>query len=190
MYPVAIDGWTGEAYDGISVQKMIDLGAIIAVQYYGHDLTYGEGYPATIVVPGYGGSTWCKTLKSIEFKQEPAFDPMPSYATNGFGWTVNSAWFDNDGIEAKVGEPITLEGFTWTWSGLHGNTDTISFSADYGVTWQTFEVPDEFDPDQWAHWNLTWTPDAPGSYILHVKATAEDGTEQMGNASIIVKVTE
>ena len=194
MYPVGVDGWTGEGFEGISVESMIERGAIVALEYYGHELTYEQGYPATIAVPGYGGSTWCKNLVSLTFeKQDQAFDPIKealAFAEGGV-LTVNSCWFDNDGVSATAGQPVTLKGFTWAWGGVHdGGLDSIRFSADYGLTWQTIAIPESNDPDQWTYWEFTWTPEKAGTYILHVNGLARDGAEQFKDASVIVKVTE
>lgn len=54
-----------------------------------------------------------KHIKSIDFTQDEAFfqgpmmaesdEPSPSYPINGM-------WFQEDGVTAKVGEPVTLTG--------------------------------------------------------------------------------
>jgi hypothetical protein len=67
---------------------------------------------------------------------------------------------------------------------------TIEFSFDYGVTWTSVDVPDDFDPQQWVHYTLTWTPEEAGTYIVKARAIGADGTEQSSPSSLIVVVSE
>ena len=193
MHMTSIDGWTGEGYDGIAIQSLIDAGAMIGLEYYGHELTFEQGYPCAIVMPGYGGSYWCKNLLSLTFAADPqASDPISAMATlDGTVMDINTGWLENDGVQAKVGQPLTLEGYTWAWGGLHeGGLKTIDFSADFGLNWQEIAVPDTYDDDQWVRWSYTWTPKEAGTYVLHAKGVADDGDEQYLESSLIVVVSE
>ena len=53
--------------------------------------------------------------------------------------------------------------------------DAVEISLDRGATWTTYELG-EVDPLRWVNWKFTFTPEAPGSYLLMVRAVAEDGS--------------
>jgi DMSO/TMAO reductase YedYZ molybdopterin-dependent catalytic subunit len=178
IYPEAIDGWAGAT--GISVQELIDANTLICYANYGHDLTVEQGGPAKLLVPGAKGAVSVKNLVGIDFAQtdEPSSIGSPINA-------INTSWFDNDGVEATVGEPVVLEGASYG-----DELATIEFSLDYGVTWTSVDVPEDFDPQQWVHYTLTWTPEEAGTYIVKARAIGADGTEQSSPSSLIVVVSE
>lgn len=188
-----IDGWAGLGKDNLSLKYLIDNKAMIVLENYGHDLTTYQGGPAKLFIPGTGGSASLKNLESITFStvDEPA-EVKTVAVTSGKIAATNTTWFDNDGVEAKAGQPLTLEGASYGWHiGEHErNPIQIMFSIDYGVTWATYDVPADFDPDQWAHFTLNWTPKEAGTYVLKAKAIAADGTEQPGVSNLLVTVTD
>lgn len=176
---------------------------IVALEYFGHPLDAHQGYPATMVYPGLSGGPWQKYLTTVSFKTVevpneaqrnfPKLFGNPEGPTRADGSTlifpVNSAFFDNDGIEAKVGQELTLSGYSWSWAQYAGTLTTIEFSDDYGRNWTEVEVPASFDPNQWVRWDLKWTPSEPGTHILHVKGIS-DMYEQSVPSSIIIEVAE
>ena len=68
--------------------------------------------------------------------------------------------------------------------------EAIEFSADYGQTWFTVEVPADMDSYQWVWFTLEWQPEAAGTYCLHTRTIDAGGVEQMWPASVILIVTE
>ena len=51
-------------------------------------------------------------------------------------------------------------------------------------------MPEDFDPQQWVHFTLNWTPEQAGTYIVKAKAIGVDGTEQAAPSNLIVVVSE
>lgn len=87
-----------------------------------------------------------KHIKSIDFTQDEAFfqgpmmaesdEPSPSYPINGM-------WFQEDGVTAKVGEPVTLTGAVYSWNRVVGDLASVNFSFDMGKTWQDVKIADQ-----------------------------------------------
>lgn len=174
--------------------------AILAFQYNGEDLTEKNGYPAVLVIPGCHGGMWCKHISDIAFTAE-AEAPIPAVplffesdmcknSTTTFNW-VNAGWFANDGVTFSMNEGVTLEGYAFAWD-YFAALQSIEFSTDMGVSWQSFDIPANSDPKQWTKFSFHWQPTEPGTYIIKANATNTKG-EQIRHdkcASIIVKVTE
>lgn len=195
LLPLSADSWTGEFFDGVSLQSLLDVNAMVALQYYGHDLTVDNGNPATIVAPGMPGAEWCKHLVSINFAHEEdsakVFNPYENNKDIASLYALNSAFFQEDGVRGKVGEPVALTGYSFSWAGTSmGRVTSVDFSLDYGDTWQSFDVDPTLDPLQWAYWDFTWTPEEAGTYIVKVQAHAEDGTVQTRPVNLLVIVEE
>lgn len=196
--PVACDGWTAIFPGGSTdLQAYLDNDAVIVLEAYGHDLSIYQGGPVKIFVPGTGGTATVRNLVGLDFSQT---DNPPSYSDVAAGLlevnkTINldTSWFDNDGVQGKVGEPLVMEGAAWGWTfgeDFKYEVDKILVSFDYGKNWVEVDSPDSFDPYQWTHFTMTWTPDKAGTYVVKAKAVSKDGVEQGKDANIIVQVSE
>lgn len=195
-----LDNWTGLGKDNLGLQYLIDNKAMIVLENYGHDLTAYQGGPAKLFIPGTGGSASLKNLASITFSKvdEPVMLKTASItaeakvATSGSAVATNTSWFDNDGVEGKVGQELVLEGASYGWhiGDAECNPVQILFSIDYGRTWMTYDVPSDFDPDQWAHFTFKWTPKEAGTYVVKAKAIAANGNEQVAVSNLLVTVAE
>ena len=179
------------------LQSYIDNDAVIVLERYGHDLNIAQGGPVEIFVPGTGGTATVKNLVGIKFSKTdnpPVYSDIavPSIEAGAL-INMNTSWFDNDGVQAKVGEPVTLEGASWGWTfgdACNYEVDKILFSLDYGQNWTEVDSPDSFDPYQWTHFTMTWTPEKAGTYIAKAKAVSKNGVERGKDASIIIQVSE
>lgn len=179
------------------VEFLIEQNAMIALEYWGHELTVNQGYPVTFVLPGVSGLMWDKWVVSMEFTADaPDNNPWILYDTVGmkrqFQGTICAGWLTpvKDGTEVKVGESVPVNGYAYLDNYMGHSLSEVAFSADYGHTWTTIPVPEEFDQKQWTYFEGTWTPEAAGTYVLQVKAIDAAGSEQYVPASVIVKVTE
>lgn len=179
------------------VNFLLEQNAIIALEYWGHELTVNQGYPVTFVLPGVSGLMWDKWVVSMDFNTEaPNNDPWLLYDKVGmkrqFQGTICAGWFspNKDGYEAKVGQPVDINGYAFLDNYKGHELAEVAFSADYGKSWTTVAVPGDFDQKQWTYFEGTWTPEEVGTYILQVKAIDAAGSEQYVPASVIVKVSE
>lgn len=196
--PIACDGWTAIFPGGSTdLQAYLDNDAVLVTEAYGHDLTIYQGGPVKIFVPGTGGTATVRNLVGLDFSKT---DGAPTYDDVAAGLlevnktiNMNTSWFDNDGVQAKVGQPLVMEGAAWGWTfgdNFKYEVDKILVSFDYGKNWIEVDSPENFDPYQWTHFTMTWTPDKAGTYVVKAKAISKDGVEQGKHANIIVQVSE
>lgn len=192
------------------IQYLLNADAMLAWNCNGEELAPEEGYPVRLVYPGQGGALWTKHVDHLDFYEgdvdtfsfETFFDVWSSEEAAGKGTTIynyvngafNGAWFTpgDDNQVYKLGEPIQLEGYAWNFVSRDRQhyTDKIAFTADYGNTWTEIDVPDDFDPDQWAYFTATWTPPKAGTYVLGVRPVDTMDWETDYWANVIVKVEE
>ena len=211
-----INGAMTYAADGLAmgrtkgIQYLLDADAMIAWACNGEELAPEEGYPARLVYPGQGGAVWTKYVNRIDFFQGDVdsftFDNFVNVWENeeaaGKGKTIynypnggfNGGWFSpvDDKQVYKLGEPVPLEGYVWNFVSRDRQhyTDGIAFTADYGKTWTTFDIPEDFDPDQWAYFTAEWMPPEAGTYVLGVKPIDVMGWDTDYWASVIVQIEE
>lgn len=191
----AVDPWDKGQFTDLAAY--LEAGAMIVTENYGHDLTLEQGGPAYLFIPGSGGNIDVKWLTGIVFSESEKTLNLSDYMETVYfplGWSIdiNTSWFDNDGVEGKVGEPMQLEGASVGWTFGHSNHEIakVLFSFDYGQTWTECAVPEGFDPKQWVHFTLNWTPDAAGTYIVKAKAVDVNGIEQDILSNLLITVSE
>lgn len=190
----ASDGWKSFAMPVEASTYSKD--AYIALKYYGEELSKDDGAPMVLISLGNIGAWQVKHVEQIDFMHddEPftaalmgaSDEPTPNYAINGM-------WFQEHGVEAKVGEPVNLTGAMYSWNRMWGNLDTIKFSFDMGTSWVEYdvdkEVPD-FDPYQWVNFSMDWTPAKAGTYLVKMAATDDLGNEMPFSVPLFVHVSE
>lgn len=189
----AWDGWVNGGMN-LPASEYVDNG-VIALKMNGEPLTYEFGGPFSMIAPGMAGGPNTKWIKSMDFNHVDApsdfisdtFPHLPGDELN----PVSAAWFANDGETFSMADGVELKGYAYSFATHMGSAlDKIEFSTDYGVTWQSFEVPDDFDPYQWTTFTFTWNPPAPGTYVIKVHGVNTDGLASETDAGIIVNVTE
>lgn len=198
-----VNAVNAESWDGWMAFPPMDLeastyteNAYIVLKYYGEDLSKDDGAPMTLITLGNPGARQVKHIKSVDFKQAESFfkapmmaesdEPSPSYPINGM-------WFQEDGVTAKVGEPVTLTGAVYSWNRVVGDLASVNFSFDMGKTWTDAKIADQitdFDPFQWVTYSLDWTPTKAGKYQVKLQATDVDGTQIKKPVTLFVNVEE
>lgn len=200
------DGWEcwGEVF---GVDLYTEQGALLCYQYNGHDLTARQGYPVVLATPGIAGVFAPKHVESIDFStEEPTH--LNLWPENGAspedGW-MQAGWLNPaiDGTEAHVGEPVVLSGWAYEYNLQGHEVDKIALSADYGNNWTYLDVNEglaSYDDGAWVTFEGTWTPEKPGTYVLHMKLVDNlypdmqphdsTGLKWDNYASVIVKVVE
>lgn len=81
---------------------------------------------------------------------------------------------------------VKLTGYAFTGPEAVGK---VEVSTDNGYTYRAMPLPPQPDPDVWITWELTFTPPAPGFYVLRIKATSANGRKQDVPGVIAVKVS-
>lgn len=202
-----VDNWQwpkGLSYD---LNTLLDVGGMVVLQHWGEDIGHEEGYPAALCWPGQPAAFGMKWLTELDFTTSDSIvtglwqmvSAYGSYPTEpgdvefrDSGGGVNSGWINpsNDGATFKLGETVTLEGYSYVWQDSEHFVDKVEFSFNYGDTWTVFDVPDDYDHAAWTHWVIEWEPTAPGTYVLYSNTRDGNGTCQMSPSPLIVIIEE
>lgn len=170
---------------------------IIAYEMNGAPLPMLNGFPLRLVVPGWYGTYWVKSLSSISVLDQPL---------KTFWMDTAYRIPDNAGAEetpqqlAKVTVPITRmsvrsifvkparqeqlrSGARYTLEGVANDGGSgihkVEVSTDDGKTWGDAILGDDLGKYSWRRWRAPWTPPSPGNYRLQVRATSNDGQQQV-----------
>jgi DMSO/TMAO reductase YedYZ molybdopterin-dependent catalytic subunit len=178
---------TISAYDGwgfpIAMSALKASSAFLILKVNGKDLEPTKGYPVTLGMPGQGGFVWIKYLKSIVISTVPE-DQLPTSLP--IKYPVNAGFLKPNKDGTETSSPVHIEG--WAFCAMLGSLTKLLLSADYGKTWNEYPIPEGMDPAQWIYWKIDWTPPAPGTYLLKVRAQAGE-TIQEKEDNVIIKVT-
>lgn len=151
--------------------------ALLAYQMNGEPLPPEHGFPLRLVVPGLYGYKMPKWIQRIQMAETPV---------NGFwedrGWSASGEAQTISGILSPrhletVSGDITFSGFAYAGD---RRVTGVEISID-DAPW----MPVPFTPAEancWTTWTITWTPPAPGDYLVKVRATDSDGFIQPEDA--------
>lgn len=147
--------------------------ALLAYEMNGEPLPPEHGFPLRLVMPGLYGYKMPKWIQRVQLAETPA---------NGFweerGWSASgeaqtmSGIFTPRHLEPVSGD-VTFTGFAYAGE---RRITSVEISID-DAPW----MPVPFTPAapySWTRWNITWTPPAPGDYLVKVRATDSDGFTQ------------
>ncbi len=152
--------------------------ALIAIGMNGAPLPVAHGFPARIVVPGlYGYVSACKWVGDIE---ATTFANRQAYWVQG-GWAAETdiklqSRIDTprSGARVTAGRPVAIAGVAWD---QHVGVSAVEVQVDDGP-WQPARLATVPSTDTWRQWVLPWTPPAPGSYTVRVRARGGAGDLQ------------
>jgi len=71
--------------------------------------------------------------------------------------------------------PVTLRGIAFSG---YGKIVKVEISEDGAKTWRAAQLGEEHGAYSFRTWEAQWTPKAPGSYTVAVRATDEKGKVQ------------
>jgi sulfite dehydrogenase (cytochrome) subunit A len=181
----------------LSIEHARDGEVLIAYEMNGAPLPMLNGFPIRLVVPGWYATYWVKSLSSITALDQPL---------KTFWMDTAYRIPDNPGAEeapqqlAKVTVPISRMsvhsifvrpapgeqlsvGTAYTIKGVANDGGSgikvVEVSTDDGKTWSEAKLGNDLGKNSWRQWQMQWTPPAKGSYRLLVKATANDGRQQV-----------
>jgi DMSO/TMAO reductase YedYZ molybdopterin-dependent catalytic subunit len=152
--------------------------AMIAIGMNGVPLPVEHGFPARVVVPGlYGYVSACKWVVDIE---ATTYSAKVAYWAQG-GWDAKTdiklqSRIDtpHNGGKVAVGQPVAVAGIAWD---QHVGVSKVEVQVNNGE-WLPTRLATVPSTDTWRQWVLAWTPTAPGSYTLRVRATDAAGSVQ------------
>lgn len=174
---------------------------ILAYLMNGEPLPMLNGFPVRLVVPGKFATYWLKHVTWIRALTEedknfwmatayripdtPNGSTTPEDVAAGkvktvpigkVNMPVRSFIIDPDGSYPLVaGLPAKIRGIAFSG---HGRVVKVEVSTDGGKTWGIAALGEYYDPYSFRTYEYTWTPKAPGTYTLAVRATDEKGNVQ------------
>jgi sulfite dehydrogenase len=175
---------------------MGDPDVIVAYQMNGRPLPVLNGFPARLIVPGWYATYWVKNLSEImvvdhvfeKFWMKPAYripdtpcgcvEPgtAPKNTVPINRMTVRSFIASPEpGARVAVGRPVTLKGIAFD-SGY--GISEVHISSDGGMTWRRARLERDLGRYSFREWTAEWTPPAPGSHRLMVRAFNAIGESQ------------
>lgn len=175
--------------------------AILAYLMNGEPLPMLNGFPVRLVVPGKFATYWLKHVTWIRALTEedknywmatayripdtPNGSTTPEDVAAGkvktvpigkVNMPVRSFIIDPDGSYPLIaGLPAKIRGIAFSG---HGRVVKVEVSTDGGKTWGIAALGEYYGPYSFRTYEYTWTPKAPGTYTLAVRATDEKGNVQ------------
>jgi DMSO/TMAO reductase YedYZ molybdopterin-dependent catalytic subunit len=147
--------------------------AFIAYEMNGGALPIEHGFPARLVVPGLYGYKMPKWLDRIVFTESSAGNVWEAHGWSRDGIVQTTSTIVSPQHLASVRGVVSLSGIAY--AGERAIT-AVEMSIE-GGDWMpvSFEQPYRY---AWAHWQIDWTPPAPGDYQIRVRATDSMGFTQ------------
>ena len=170
---------------------------IIAYQMNGEDLPLLNGYPLTLIVPGYFADNWVKMIEHIEVleKDQPVFytdkayrlpdnesgsvpegEPMPAATRPLKVLKVKSVIAtpeDNSKVHQGISLQVTGVAFD-QGNGIKG----VEISIDGGKTWKPAVLESELGAYAFRRWTYNLTPSKNGKLTIMSRATNRIGETQ------------
>jgi DMSO/TMAO reductase YedYZ molybdopterin-dependent catalytic subunit len=174
-----------ECEDGYSTSNelkwLTQPDVLMAYEMNGQPLTVKHGFPIRVLIPGLYGQKMPRWITHIEF--------IDKYYR---GYWESNGWSDvadvqtnsiiktpDDGYATKTGTELAVQGVAW--AGKRKITK-VEVQIDNGE-WMEAKLTRGPSPLAWTQWYLTWTPSAPGTYNIGVRATDETGFVQQNEAT-------
>jgi hypothetical protein len=173
-----VDNYT----DTIPMEKAMAPTTLLAYEMNGQPLPDRHGYPLRVIVPGYFGEKHVKWLTRIEVTDANA---KGFYETQGWGPDFiaptrsridvpdHESWLSL----SQLNSPIEVKGIAY---GGDRGIARVELSFDDGKTSNDAEIYYTGGDLAWSLWKARdgWTPDAPGDYLLVVRAADGKGGVQ------------
>jgi DMSO/TMAO reductase YedYZ molybdopterin-dependent catalytic subunit len=173
-----VDNYT----DTIPMEKAMAPATLLAYEMNGQPLPDRHGYPLRVIVPGYFGEKHVKWITRIEVTDANA---KGFYEIQGWGPDFiaptrsridvpdHQSWFSL----GQLNGAIEVKGIAY---GGDRGISRVELSFNDGKTWNDAEIYYAGGDLAWSLWKGRdgWIPDAPGDYLLVVRATDGKGGVQ------------
>jgi DMSO/TMAO reductase YedYZ molybdopterin-dependent catalytic subunit len=173
-----VDNYT----DTIPFEKAMEPTTLLAYEMNGVPLPDRHGYPLRVIVPGYFGEKHVKWLTRVEVTNANA---KGFYETQGWGPNfitptrsrIDVPDYDSRFSISQLQQPIELKGMAY---GGDRGISRVELSFDDERSWRDAEIYYSGGNLAWSLWKARdgWMPDAPGDYVLVVRATDGQGAVQ------------
>jgi DMSO/TMAO reductase YedYZ molybdopterin-dependent catalytic subunit len=155
---------------------LIDTDAILATRMNGEDLTFWNGFPVRLVVPGSYAPPWVKQINRVEARTTP--HPLE---WSGRQLTINKLKVfslistPTDGTRIPLGATVEFTGVAYDdGTGI----TAVETSMDDGASWQPAELAAPVDRYAWRVFRTALTFPTPGPQRVLSRATNAAGEVQ------------
>src|SRR6516164_2919979 len=181
----------------LPIDRARDGEVMIAYEMNGAPLPMLNGFPIRLVVPGWYATYWVKSLSSITVLDQPL---KTFWMDTAYRIPDNSGAEESPQQLAKTTVPITRmslhsifvkptvdekvrAGQSYALEGVANDGGSgikqVEVSTDDGKSWSNATLGNDLGKYSWRRWSAKWTPQAKGPYRLLVKATTNDGQQQV-----------
>lgn len=181
----------------LPIDRARDGEVLIAYEMNGAPLPMLNGFPIRLVVPGWYATYWVKSLMSITVLDQPL---KTFWMDTAYRIPDNSGAEETPQHLATVTVPITRmsvhsifvkpspneqlqAGQEYSLQGVANDGGSgirkVEVSMDDGMTWSDARLGADLGKYSWRRWRAQWTPASEGSYRLQVRATSNDGQQQV-----------
>lgn len=173
----------------IPLSKAMDVDTILAYEMNGEVLPQAHGYPMRLIVPGWYGMASVKWVTDIRIVDKPH---------DGFHQSKYYVYVPPETQEAQFPERVsvmkvkslitsikrgqrlkagvqTIHGKAWSGA---GTIQKVEISTDNGNNWQITDLAQFESQYDWQDWSYDWTTNAPGCFLISVRATDSLGNVQ------------
>lgn len=155
-----------------SLQMPVERGAVIADAIDGAPMAAVMSSSNQLWIPGLPAKYFLRDIVNIEFTCEDEPPVLPAFEDDGHDYANRPNVSATCAATGCVGTPMVFSG----WADDYDvPIAAIEFSLDEGVSWSRFETT-AATVGRLTMWSFTWTPPAPGSYAMRVRAVNGAGT--------------
>ena len=181
----------------LPLESALDGEVIVAYEMNGAPLPMLNGFPLRLVVPGWYGTYWVKSLSAITVLDKPlktfwmdtayrvpdnsgaeetpqSLSPKPVPITQ---MAVHSIFVKpTPGEQIKANQVYRLQGVANDGgSGIR----KVEVSTNDGNSWVEASLGTDLGKYSWRLWSVNWAPPATGNYRLLVRAVNNDNQQQV-----------
>ncbi len=194
-----------EGFGSREFQKSLNLSdpvldqCIVAYSMNGAQLPMVNGFPIRLIVPGYFATYWVKALTLVRVLEKPdeSFwmktgyripdtprgNTTPEEMKAGKVKTVpisrmpvRSFLISPDGsAKLPLHLPIRLQGIAFSG---HGRIAKVEVQTEASGHWREAKLGEDFGDYSFRMWELGWTPERAGKFVVAVRATDVHGNTQ------------
>lgn len=178
---VAMRGADGY-HTGLPVDELLREENFLPWMMNGVPLPPEHGFPVRLFIPGKYGMKQPKWITELEFLDHETLGYWEARGWTNSAWRKTNSGFFSPRVEggllfdtaAKVVAPVEIWG--WALAGPSG-IKRVQVSSD-GRIWRDAQLVANQSPYRWTVWKYRFVPDAPGKYVITVRATDGKGVAQ------------
>jgi DMSO/TMAO reductase YedYZ molybdopterin-dependent catalytic subunit len=169
----------------VKLEWLTQPGVMLVYAMNGAPLPPEYGFPLRLLIPGLYGQKQPKWITQITLMDH---DVLGYWEGPNYGWSNSAVVKTNSQIispdrKAPFANPIRVEGLAYAGTRAITQVEVSTEGNTRSAAWQTATLIKPPTPLAWTWWVYDWSPLAPGTYTLAVRATDETGFTQAERAT-------